>query len=46
MPELRLSITERLHTVIKEVTQDLGIKDTDYLRSLLIVDLKTRGKKV
>ena len=45
MPEVRFAITEKLDGKIKELTEGLGIDKSDYVKSLIISDLKGRIKK-
>lgn len=44
MPEIRFTITERLDTILQEIAKELGIDKSDYVRSLILNDLRSRGR--
>lgn len=43
MPEIRFTITEKLDQRIRAVSEELGVDKSDYIRSLILRDL--RGKE-
>ena len=46
MPEIRFTITKKLNDLILEVSDELGVDKSDYIRSLILTDLrKKQGKK-
>ena len=45
MPEIRFTITKKLDELILEVSNSLGGDKSDYVRSLILDDLKGRIKK-
>jgi len=45
MSEIRINISDKLETIITDISQNMGVKNTDYIRSLIITDLKNRGIK-
>jgi len=45
MPEMRFTITKKLNKIILEVSEGLGVDKSDYVRSLIIHDLKNKVKK-
>lgn len=49
MPEIRFTITKKLNELLVEVAEDLGVDKSDYVRSLILTDLKrlrkNEGKK-
>jgi isopentenyldiphosphate isomerase len=42
-PEIRFTITEKLDKVIQKITEELGIDKSDYVRSLILSDLREKG---
>jgi len=45
MPEIRFTVTKKLNKLILEVSDSLGVDKSDYVRSLILHDLKDRVKK-
>ena len=45
MPEIRFTVTKKLDELILEVSDSLGVDKSDYVRSLILDDLKGRIKK-
>ena len=45
MPEMRFTVTKKLNKLILEVSDSLGVDKSDYVRSMIIHDLKGRVKK-
>ena len=45
MPEIRFTVTKKLDELILEVSNRLGVDKSDYVRSLILDDLKGRIKK-
>jgi hypothetical protein len=47
-PEIRFTITEKLDKILNEIVEEYGVDKSDYIRSLILNDLKNRklnGKK-
>jgi hypothetical protein len=42
MPEIRFSITKKLDDVILEISGELGVDKSDFVRSLILADLRKR----
>ena len=42
MPEIRFSVTKKLNDVILEVSEGLGVDKSDYIRSLILTDLRKK----
>jgi len=40
MPEIRFTVTKKLNGLILEVSEGLGVDKSDYVRSLILGDLK------
>ena len=40
MPEIRFTVTKKLNELILEVSEGLGVGKSDYVRSLILGDLK------
>ena len=45
MPEMRFTVTKKLNKLILEVSESLGVDKSDYVKSLILHDLKNRVKK-
>ena len=48
MGEIKISVSEKTDKIIQEIVDSIGIKKTEYVKSLVIEDLKKRkedGKK-
>lgn len=44
-PEIRFTITERLDEILKTMTDKYGVDKSDYVRSLIINDLRAKEGK-
>lgn len=42
MPEIRFTITKRLNDLILEVSEELGVDKSDYIKSLVFTDLRKK----
>jgi len=40
MPEMRFTVTKKLNKLILEVSEGLGVDKSDYVKSLILYDLK------
>jgi len=45
MPEMRFTVTKKLNELILGVSDSLGVDKSDYVRSLILEDLKNKVKK-
>jgi|TARA_Y100000031_G_C8116669_1_gene336212 hypothetical protein len=45
MSEIRFTVTKKLNELILEVSEELGVDKSDYVRSLILEDLKKRVRK-
>ena len=45
MPEMRFTVTKKLNKLILEVSESLGVDKSDYVRSLILHDLKNQMRK-
>lgn len=45
MPEMRFTVTKKLNELIVEVAESLGVDKSDYVKSLILYDLKNRVRK-
>ena len=45
MPEIRFTITKKLNDIILEASDSIGVDKSDYIKSLILNDLRKRGKK-
>ncbi len=45
MPEVRFVISEKLEKNIHSISKDLGCNEIDYVKSLIIQDLRNKGIK-
>ena len=45
MPEIRFTITKKLNELILEVSEGLGVDKSDYVKLLILNDLKNRAEK-
>lgn len=43
MTEFRLSVSKRLEELVIQVSEDMGIKPTDYIRMLILADIRNKG---
>jgi len=44
MPEIRFTVTKKLNELILEVSDSLGVDKSDYVRALILNDLKNKKK--
>ena len=42
MPEIRFTITKKLNDLLLEITEDLGVDKSDYVKSLILNDLRNK----
>jgi hypothetical protein len=42
-PEIRFTIPEKLDGIIQKIAEELGIDKSDYVRSLILNDLREKG---
>ena len=45
MPEIRFGITKKLNDLLVEISNEMGVDKSDYIKSLILADLKNRVKK-
>lgn len=45
MPEIRFSVTKKLNERILEVSDSLGVDKSDYIKSLILNDLRKKDGK-
>ncbi len=45
MPEIRFSITKKMDDVIRHITDDIGIDKSEYVKNLIVNDLKAKQEK-
>jgi len=45
MPEVRFTIPKKLDDLILEVASSLGVDKSEYIKSLILNDLREKGKK-
>jgi len=45
MPEIRFTVTKKLNELILEASDSLGVDKSDYVKNLILNDLKNRGAK-
>ena len=45
MPEIRFTVTKKLNELILDVSNNLGVDKSDYVRSLILTDLKKNMEK-
>ncbi|MEK6892166.1 MAG: hypothetical protein AABX25_03200 [Nanoarchaeota archaeon] len=45
MPEIRFSIPEKLNDLIVEVAKSLGVDKSEYIKSLILSDLRKKQQK-
>ncbi len=45
MPEMRFTITKKLNGLILKVSENLGVDKSDYVKSLILNDLKNISHK-
>jgi len=44
-PEIRFSITRKLDEILQGIANELGVDKSDYIRSLILSDLKNKYGK-
>jgi len=42
-PEIRFSITRKLDEILQGIANELGVDKSDYIRSLILSDLKNKN---
>ena len=45
MPEIRFTITKKLNELILEVSDSLGVDKSEYIKSLILTDLRKKHDK-
>ena len=45
MPEIRFGITKKLNELLVEISNEMGVDKSDYVKSLILSDLKNRLRK-
>jgi hypothetical protein len=45
MPEIRFTITKKLDDLLREISEKYGIDKSDYVRSLIVNDLRKGDAK-
>ena len=45
MPEIRFTITKKLNENILEISEGLGVDKSDYVKALILMDLKNMVTK-
>ncbi|MCX6711759.1 MAG: hypothetical protein NT139_01830 [Candidatus Woesearchaeota archaeon] len=45
MPEIRFTVPEKLDKLISRISDQLGVGKSDYIKSLILTDLKKLEKK-
>ena len=45
MPEMRFTVTKKLNDLILEASESLGVDKSDYVKSLILSDLKNQDGK-
>ena len=45
MPEMRFTVTKKLNGLILNVSESLGVDKSDYVKSLILHDLKDKVRK-
>lgn len=46
MPEIRFGITKKLNNIIVEISEEMGVDKSEYVKSLILDDLrKGKGSK-
>lgn len=43
--EIRVKISNDLDKILSEISEEIGVKKTEYVKSLIIEDLRKRGGK-
>ena len=45
MPEIRFTVTKKLNSLILEVSESLGVDKSDYIKSMILSDLRKKQEK-
>ncbi len=45
MPEIRFTVTKKLNDLIVDVSDSLGVDKSDYIRSLILTDLRKKQER-
>ena len=45
MPEIRFGITKKLNEILVKITDELGVDKSDYVKSLILTDLRKKGRE-
>lgn len=45
MPEIRFGITKKLNELLVDISNEMGVDKSDYIKSLILADLKNRVRK-
>ena len=45
MPEIRFTIPKKLNDLILEVAENLGVDKSEYIKSLVLTDLRKKQQK-
>lgn len=45
MPEIRFTLTKKLNDLILEVAEGLGVDKSEYVKSLILTDLRKKQQK-
>lgn len=43
--EIRIKLSERMDNILNMISQGMGIKKTEYVKSLIMEDIRKRGVK-
>jgi hypothetical protein len=46
MAEIRLAISETLDKIIENLSSSLGVTKTEYIRTLVINDIRSKGMEI
>ncbi len=46
MPEIRFTVPKKLNDIVSQVGDHLGVDRSDYIRSLILADLRKKQGKV
>lgn len=44
--EIRVKMSNELDRILSKISEEIGVKKTEYVKSLIIKDLRKRGGKV
>ena len=45
MPEIRFNVTKKLNDLILDISDELGVDKSEYIRLLILNDLRKKEKK-